>query len=172
MMYFVNLLLTVVGHVLVTIGTAGHAAFTALITGGNGVLCMRTRNILILGMIATGVTLDVVPAPQTHGAAVLALLRFAFDVLAVAADALPSIGQAPQHCLSDNGASATITSSYHGEIPGSRRPTEVPQGFKQGTGKLTCGTTFIARRDFAGTGYGSVACTEMKWQHAHRRDSV
>ena len=70
--------------------------------------------------------------------------------LAAVANVLPAIGRAPQHFLSDNGASANITSSYHGEIPGSRRPTEVPQGFKQGSGKLTCDTTFLARHDLAG----------------------
>ena len=65
----------------------------------------------------------------------------------------------------DIGASSCITASYHGEIPGTRRPTEVPQGFKQGTGTLTCDTTFLARRDLAGTNNSSVARTVMKWQH-------
>ena len=238
LVYLYNLMLTVVGYVLVTFGKAARAAsitiFTAVITGGNGLLCMRTRNVLIFGMLATAVTLDVAPAPPMQEAGALAPRRFVYDalatavpapplpgalvprgfafdvlgaaapapplpgalaphgfaldgldvaapapplpgalaprgfdldVLAVAAGALPSIGQAPQHFLSDNGASANITSSYHGELPGSRRPTEVPQGFKQGTGKLTCDTTFLARRDLAGTGRETVACTVMKWQH-------
>ena len=47
MLYIANLLLYVVGQVLVTLGTSGRAAFGALVIGGNGMLCMRTRNILI-----------------------------------------------------------------------------------------------------------------------------
>ena len=43
----------------------------------------------------------------------------------------------------------------------------MPQGFKQGTGTLTCDTTFLARRDLAGTNKGSVARTVMKWQHTN-----
>ena len=77
----------------------------------------------------------------------------------------PGVSDSVRRCLFDNGASENITSSYHGEIPGTRRDTEVPQGFQQGTGKLRCDSTFLARRDITGADSSKVARTLMTWQH-------
>jgi hypothetical protein len=77
----------------------------------------------------------------------------------------PSFSDHLRRCLFDNGASENITSSYHGEVAGTRRATEVPQGFQQGTGKLRCDSTFLARRDIAGIDSSKVASTLMTWQH-------
>ena len=51
--YLFNLMLTVVGHVLVAIGKAAWSAGTTVITGGNGVLGMRTHHLIFFGMLAT-----------------------------------------------------------------------------------------------------------------------
>ena len=116
-----------------------------------------------------GLTFNVGPLVPPHEQRGLQRLyappALALDVPTIAALGQLTSGRSVQPCLFDNGASSCITSFYHGEIPGTRRPTEVPQGFQQGTGKLRCDTTFLARRDLAGTNNGSVARTEMKWQH-------
>jgi hypothetical protein len=56
------------------------------------VLCTRTRNILVFGMLATAVTLDMAPAPSMHEVGALPMhgVRcFAFDALSTTALATP-----------------------------------------------------------------------------------
>jgi hypothetical protein len=151
-----NIVLFILGNILVLFGTCGvfvsglgTSTSRTVKTGGNGMLGIYARNIILIGLLTQGAT-HYAPEPS----------EIPLDVLAMATTARTPT----QCCLFDNGASSCITSSYHGEIAGSRRPTEVPSGFLQGKGKLMCDTTFLARRDIAGTGGGSVACTIMKWQ--------
>ena len=159
-MYLINLLLYAVGTTLLTIGLL-------LTGGGEAVLGMRTRNILIYAMVVQAFSFYVVRGLTPNVGTLEPQHARHHPPQLYAPPAQVTSDQPVRVCLMDSGSTACITASYYGEIPDTRRPTEVPQGFKQGTGILTCDTTFLARRDLAGTGTGkgNVACTVMEWQH-------